>query len=436
MKEELKVGTKQYYELELERLRKSELGNNVKGKIKEFLNYLENVSELSYNRLYFHAINIRILAESMGDSFISPTNDDVIEALAKQRKRNLSEWTVEGYKATLKKFYNWLGKPDVVKDIKFKSKNKINYKKKPDWRISQEEVDLLIASCDNARDKAIISILYDSGMRIGELLTLRIKDVVFDNYGMKAMVSGKTGVRNVRIIGDSIGYVRGWLNVHPDAFNSEAWLFCGIGHDKEGKSNAGEAMFHQQIYSMLKKVKNRAVTKGFPQNKRLNPHKFRHNRATELAPKLPPLVLDKEMGWNLDSKMPALYVHLNDDEVDNAFLQANGIQVQNKSKEIRKMRTCLRCKTVNPHNSEYCIQCGSPLDYDKLKQLEETEKEIESTLLGSNVIDINTKQLLKTFEPGFKDKLLEAILSQIIGNPQLEERFVKELATKKTATRS
>ena len=427
MKEELKVGTKQYYELELERLRRSKISNITKRKVKEFLNFLENVNELSYNRLYFHAINMRILAESMGNSFISPTNNDVIEALAKQRKRNLSEWTIEGYKATLKRFYNWLGKPEVVKDIKFKSKNKINYKKKPDWRISQEEVDLLITSCDNARDKAIISLLFDSGMRIGELLTLKIKDVVFDNYGMRTMVSGKTGVRNVRVIGDSIGYVKGWLNVHPDTFNPEAWLFCGIGHDMEGKPNTGEPMSHQQIYSMLKKVKNRAITKGFPENKRLNPHKFRHNRATELAPKLPPLVLDKEMGWNLDSKMPAVYVHLNDEEVDNAYLEANGIHVENPSKETRKMRTCLRCKTVNPYNSEYCLQCGSPLDYDKLKEIEDKEKLVESSLLGSDVIDSGSKELLKVFDPAFKDKILEAILSQIANNPQLKDKFVKEL---------
>ncbi|MGC8562914.1 MAG: tyrosine-type recombinase/integrase [Thermoplasmata archaeon] len=406
------------------------MSNEAKAKIRQFLNYLENVDELSYNRLYFHAINLRVLAESMGSSFVSPANNDVIEALANQRKRDLSEWTIEGYKATLKRFYNWLGKPEVVKDIKFRSKNKINYKKKPDWRISQEEVDLLIASCDNARDKAIISLLFDSGIRISEFFTLRIKDVIFDNYGMRIMVSGKTGVRNVRVIGDSIGYVKGWLNVHPDTFNGESWLFCGIGHDREGKPNTWEPMFHQQVYAMLRKVKNRAIARGFPANKRLNPHKFRHNRATELAPKLPPLVLDKEMGWNLDSKMPAVYVHLNDEEVDNAYLEANGVHVENKSKEIRKMRTCLRCKTVNPHNSEFCLQCGAPLDYDRFRQMEDTEKEIESSLLSSSVIDSSTKELLKTVDPAFKDKILEAVLSQIVNNPQLKEKFVKEIAAK------
>jgi len=130
MKEEFKVDTQKYYEFELDRLKNSEIGPDSKKKIKQFLDYLENVEELSYNRLYFHAINLKVLAEGMGTPFISPTTDDIIEALAKQRKRNLSEWTIEDYKATLKRFYNWLGKPDVVKDIKLKSKSKINYKKK------------------------------------------------------------------------------------------------------------------------------------------------------------------------------------------------------------------------------------------------------------------------------------------------------------------
>ena len=47
------------------------------------------------------------------------------------------------------------------------------------------------------------------------------------------------------------------------------------------------------------------------------------------------------------------------------------------------------------------------------------------------MVDDSTKQLLKTFDPEFKDKLLEAVLSQIIGNPQLKEKFTKELVTGK-----
>jgi len=39
------------------------------------------------------------------------------------------------------------------------------------------------------------------GVRVGELFSIRIKDVSFDDYGMRVLVSGKTGVKVVRAIG-------------------------------------------------------------------------------------------------------------------------------------------------------------------------------------------------------------------------------------------
>jgi len=106
---------------------------------------------------------------------------------------------MEGFKQAFKKFYKWNGNEDSVKWIN--RNDKPNYKKKPDFIITQGEVDLLISSCDNARDKAIFSLLYDMGVRVGELFSIRIKDVSFDDYGMRVLVSGKTGVRVVRAIG-------------------------------------------------------------------------------------------------------------------------------------------------------------------------------------------------------------------------------------------
>ncbi|MCW6157956.1 MAG: hypothetical protein LVQ63_00515 [Thermoplasmatales archaeon] len=48
--------------------------------------------------------------------------------------------------------------------------------KKPEDIISIEEKKKLLNACLNERDKSLISMLYDSGCRIGELLALRVKD--------------------------------------------------------------------------------------------------------------------------------------------------------------------------------------------------------------------------------------------------------------------
>jgi integrase len=50
--------------------------------------------------------------------------------------------------------------------------------------ITRGDIERMLDACNNARDKALISLLYDSGCRIWEILTLRMEDIVFDEYGM------------------------------------------------------------------------------------------------------------------------------------------------------------------------------------------------------------------------------------------------------------
>ena len=107
---------------------------------------------------------------------------------------------------------------------------------KPDSMITQDEVRRMIDSATNARDRALISKLYDSGCRIGEIATLRIRDVGFDNYGAVLKVTGKTGFRNVRIIGDSVTYMRAWLDNHPERNNLDAPVFVNISDAIRGKA--------------------------------------------------------------------------------------------------------------------------------------------------------------------------------------------------------
>ena len=71
-----------------------------------------------------------------------------------------------------------------------------------------------------------------------------------------------------------------------------------------------------------------------------------------------------------------------------------------------------------------------PLDAKTTIELDEKRKEVESKLIGSSVIDNSTKELLKTFDPEFKDKLLEAVLSQIVNDPQRRVKFTKEVEGK------
>lgn len=435
-----KAGTKEYYEAELQRLRESALPGEVKKKIESFLIHAEHSQDLGYNRLRFHASNLRLfmlgmIKEGLEDKILNPELEDIERGLAFQKHRELmhgkgtlSEWSLESFKSSVKRFYGWLGFSEIAKSIKFKGK--VNYKQKPDYIISQDQVDLLIRACDNARDKAIISLLFDSGMRIGELLTLRIKDAAFDDYGLRIVVSGKTGVRKIRVLGDSVGYLKGWLNSHSDPFNEDAWLFCGLGHDMRGKSTIGSDMSHSQIYSMLLKVKNRAVKLGFPPNMRINPHKFRHNMATTLSTKVSESVLEKQMGWTLASKMTRIYLHFSDESVDDAILQSAGIKKPKKESETRKTKLCMRCKTLNPASHEFCLQCGMVLGMAKAEKFVEDSTKVTDTLLDGNLIGEGEKDILASAKSIDLARQLLVVLERLKQDPK---RFaeLKELLREK-----
>jgi integrase len=410
---------------EIKRIQNENISDDARNKILEFLRFIKEREELSDKRLYFYSNYLRLIARNMGNAFLNPTDKDIETAMAYQRSRTtqsggkLSEWSIENYKATFRKFYTWMGKKDVVGWIK--RNNRPNYKVKPDYSISQEEVDMLISACYNARDKAIFSILYDTGIRLGEMLTIRIKDIEFDDYGMRIIVTGKTGTRVVRATGDSVGFIRGWLNVHPDMFNEDAWLFCGLGTNMHGDSTAREPMDHDQVYRMFSKVKARAIKNGFPASKRINPHKFRHNRATHLASKVREPILEKQMGWIPSSRMTRVYVHLNDDEVDTAMLEANGIKVEKKQPDTRKSKACLSCKTPNPAKSKYCLQCGRPLDYSEAKIMDHVIEETAKGLAVSNLIPESEKSLLTALSPDAMGEVLLVYLRKLKQEGKLEE---------------
>lgn len=90
--------------------------------------------------------------------------------------------------------------------------------------LSEADVLTLIEYAEYERDKAIIALLWDIGARIGEIGTLHIKHVSFDEYGAVVNVKGETGYRKVRAVW-SVEYLKTWLQVHPEGYNPDAPLW-------------------------------------------------------------------------------------------------------------------------------------------------------------------------------------------------------------------
>ena len=105
--------------------------------------------------------------------------------------------------------------PSLVDDIKTTLKKK---ERLPSEILTEEEVNILINSTINIRDKAVISILSDSGCRVGELISLRLRDIKFnenDNTIRLLIETGKTGGRSLILI-PSVPFLSNYINSIPN----------------------------------------------------------------------------------------------------------------------------------------------------------------------------------------------------------------------------
>ncbi|RLG18101.1 hypothetical protein DRN63_01990 [Nanoarchaeota archaeon] len=289
--------------------------------ISEFLRdiQLEFGRKFSPHRVKYYKANLRILKKKFLNSLSSFTLEEVKRAFYEIDQSEYKETTKEDLKRVLKRYALWLSKK---KNLGLEELHSIKIKRaRRDLPtiLSEEEVLRIINSTDNLRDRAMISFLYESGCRAGELLNLRIRDLEFDEFGCKVRLNGKTGERIIRVV-FSANALRDYLKTHPlrDDLNSPLWI------TKKNFTN-GESRYEALKYGGLRKV-IRTLVKVAGIKKRVSPHTFRHSRVTHLSKKLSDQTLKKYFGWSRDSKMLSVYSHLSTEDLDESYLQLYGIK--------------------------------------------------------------------------------------------------------------
>ncbi|MEM2960958.1 MAG: site-specific integrase, partial [Candidatus Bathyarchaeia archaeon] len=221
----------------------------------------------------------------------------------------------------------------------------------------------------NPRDKAFIMALYESGARIGELGSMLIRDVRFEEGYTALSLRGKTGARRVIVVA-STPYLMSWLENHPLRDRPEAPLWVNL-----GTVNRYKAMSYPALAKVLKVAAERAGLE-----KKVHPHKLRHSRATFLASRLTEAQMSQVFGWRQGSKMPGIYVHLSGRDLDDAILGVYGLRKQEETEPKLKPKVCPRCQTPNQFDARFCSRCGLALDVKTAMELEEARKATDNLM--------------------------------------------------------
>lgn len=311
-------------------------------------------------------------------SFATAGKDDIVQLVNRIQAQYANYWTVLDYKAMLKKFYRTMlsdgyHSPDSVMWIRLGrgKQRRIN----PAHILSDEDVIRLIQAQDmlnhvwsRVRNKAMIAFLYDSGVRIGEFLSMTIQDLRVTTDLWHVTVRGKTGQRTFPIF-TSIPYLKEYLDIHPRRSVSEAPLWCSY-HD------ATRSISYEKVTKSLRRAFKRAAVA-----RPANPHNFRKSACSRDSAFMSDQQLKRKYGWTPDSKELRTYSHLRLEDLDNSLRQRYGLVSASPQESAVLTKPCPFCSTENKPDGQFCSTCKRPLLLKGALQEEERKAALDSLLV-------------------------------------------------------
>jgi len=140
--------------------------------------YKENLlrRKLSNQTIFTYTFNLGKVENFIGKPLDNANKEDIERYL--NSISNKASNTVSIRLRSLKSYFKWLGKPEIAD---FPSPRNHNNNLVSSNMLTEEEILNLINACDNLRDKSLISILFDSACRKGEIINLNIEDVVIES---------------------------------------------------------------------------------------------------------------------------------------------------------------------------------------------------------------------------------------------------------------
>ncbi len=153
--------------------------------LEQFLNYLEKDKKMSGNTIQAYKRDIISLSEflkSRGDTAIKDTtNADVVAYLIQLKKNGKSAATVNRKIASLRAFFSYMVKQHLIQANPTDSIRSPRIERTEPEFLTIEEVDKFLSIPDDTakgrRDKAILELLYATGIRVSEAIEANIEDI-------------------------------------------------------------------------------------------------------------------------------------------------------------------------------------------------------------------------------------------------------------------
>ena len=280
--------------------------------IEEFLRYLLIDKGYSNNTIESYKRDLEKFLIFNNDKDISSIkNSDLKEYIKYLNEENLNEKSIARNISSIKSFYKFLVIQKYITNNPSDSIFQPKLKKSLPNILTEEEVlkllDIKLTDNFSYRNKAMLELMYASGLRVSELVNLKLQDIDLNQDIIRTF--GKGSKERVIPIGD---YAKEYLEKY-------IYEYRGSMLKKEASeylflNNHGKKMTRQGFFKIIKKI---AQEKGI--NKDLSPHTLRHSFASHLLKYGADLRTIQELLGHSDISTTQIYTHITNEELKKNY---------------------------------------------------------------------------------------------------------------------
>lgn len=287
--------------------------------IHEFINYLSVERGLATNTLESYGRDLRQYYQYLGEDQVdldAVSRTTIINYLMYLQKQGKATATIARRLAALKAFYQFLVREKRIKTDPTANLESPKLEKRLPRVLTVSEVERLLAQPDSSqpaglRDRAMLELLYATGIRVSELVSLNIEDVNLETGYIRC--TGKGSKERIVPLGSlAIQWVQEYLQSgRPKLVKDRDEKALFVNHH-------GNRLTRQGFWKIVKKYAEDARI-----DKEITPHTLRHSFATHLLENGADLRSVQEMLGHADISTTQIYTHVTKGRLKEVYARAH-----------------------------------------------------------------------------------------------------------------
>ena len=284
----------------------------MKEAIKDYVNYIYIEKKLSDNTKKAYEHDLILFSDYINNKNVNHiTTNDIKNYIKHLHDLNEKDKSIARKIVSVRTFFDYLMKNHIITINPCEKIESPKLRKSLPKTLNKEEIDKLLSLRPNNakeyRNKAMIELMYATGLRVSELVNLDVNDINLKDDYVRVFGKGKKE-RIVPLAEVTTKILDEYINIYRPT------LLKGYLTDRVFISSYGKGITRQAFFKILKKIaKEQGITKDF------SPHTLRHSFATHLLENGADLRSIGEMLGHENIKTTQIYTHISNNKIKKDY---------------------------------------------------------------------------------------------------------------------